>query len=69
MGVREEIQAAEAKEKVLDAKVRAADRAFRRLHEQTPDEARDKQGWTPELRAAAQRQLNALGEWLTGSSS
>jgi hypothetical protein len=45
-------------------KVRAARQEFLRLHRETPDEARDEQGWTPELVAAAQRHLDALGEWL-----
>jgi hypothetical protein len=46
-----------------DAKVRAAERAFRRLDAETPDETRDAQGWTPELLEAAERQLEAFREW------
>jgi len=58
----EEIQEAEAQEKALDAKVRAAWRAFERLTETTPEEARDEQGWTPELLAAARRHSRASAE-------
>jgi hypothetical protein len=52
---REETEEAKARERALDAKVRAARRAFERLNSETPNEARDEQGWTPELVAAADR--------------
>jgi hypothetical protein len=50
-------------------KQNAAWRKFERVMDETPNEARDEEGWTPELLAAAQRQLNALGEWLTWAKS
>jgi hypothetical protein len=34
-----------------------------RLDAETPDEARDEQGLTPEIRAAAQRGFDAREEW------
>ena len=43
-------------------KVRAARQEFLRLHRETPDEARDEQGWTPELLAAARRHSRASAE-------
>jgi hypothetical protein len=46
------------------SKVQAARRAFERLDETTPDEARDEEGWTPELLAAGGRHLEAMREWL-----
>jgi hypothetical protein len=55
----EYLQDVKARERELDAKVRAARRAFERLNRQTPDEARDEQGWTPELLAAALRHSRA----------
>jgi hypothetical protein len=58
----EYLKEAEARERELDAEVRAAERAFERLNRETPDEARDEQGWTPELLAAARRHSRALIE-------
>lgn len=63
----EGLRAIEARERELDAKVRTARRAFERLNSETPDEARDEQGWTPELLAAARRHLAASiqqTEWM-----
>jgi hypothetical protein len=50
----------------LKNRAEAARLALKRLNEQTPDEARDEQGWTPELLAAAERQAEldrAYEEW------
>jgi hypothetical protein len=63
MGMWEQMKAAEAEGEALDAKVRAAARAFRRLDTATPDVERDAQGRTPELEAAARRHLAAYREW------
>ena len=59
MGAWEQLQDAKARERALDAEVRAAERVFLRLNSETPDEARDEQGWTPELLAAARRHIRA----------
>lgn len=56
MGTWEQMEAAHAR-------ANAAWQAFKRLHEQTPDEARDEQGWTPELLAAAQRHAEVSRKW------
>jgi hypothetical protein len=42
-----------------NAEVKVAKRAFERLNEETRDEARDEEGWTPELTAAARRWTDA----------
>jgi hypothetical protein len=48
---------------VTHARTKAAWQAFTRLREQTPEEERDEQGWTPELLAAAQRHADLSLKW------
>jgi hypothetical protein len=50
-----------------NAEVKVAKRAFERLNEETRDEARDEEGWTPELTAAARRWTDASLKWSRAS--
>jgi hypothetical protein len=50
------------REEELDAEVQAAMQAFMDLSSETPREAKDEHGWTPELVAAVRRYTRALTE-------
>jgi hypothetical protein len=59
---RERFNAIETREQELSAYARETRWLFELLNRATPDEARDKHGWTPELLAAARRHALARRE-------
>jgi hypothetical protein len=50
--------------RALWAKRESTGREARRLQRETPDEARNEEGWTFEILAAERRHQEAMGEWL-----